>query len=224
MTVRGASAGGRAWHRRPGALLLLIALVAGAAAFQYVGRNAAGDHGPLRFVVQAEPRPLPPLAFVDGDGKAVDLAQRRGKVVLLNIWATWCAPCRREMPSLDRLQASLGGDGFEVVALSIDQGAGGLAAVKAFYAELGLRHLRVLSRRCRTVGLRAWRRRRSRHLPGRPRGSRSRPARRPGRMGRCRGRVPDPPSPRRGRSALKRGRGAGGTRCSGRRPPPSPPR
>ena len=143
MTVRGASAGGRAWHRRPGALLLLIALVAGAAAFQYVGRNAAGDHGPLRFVVQAEPRPLPPLAFVDGDGKAVDLAQRRGKVVLLNIWATWCAPCRREMPSLDRLQASLGGDGFEVVALSIDQGAGGLAAVKAFYAELGLRHLRV---------------------------------------------------------------------------------
>jgi thiol-disulfide isomerase/thioredoxin len=66
----------------------------------------------------------------------MSLADFRGKVVLLNIWATWCAPCRREMPTLDRLQAQLGGSDFEVVALSIDRK--GLPVVKEFYAEIGL--------------------------------------------------------------------------------------
>jgi thiol-disulfide isomerase/thioredoxin len=136
------SAGRAAGQRRRAPLLLLVALVAGAALFQYLGRGAGSD-GPLRFVVQAEPRALPALRFVDGDGKAMDLSRQRGKVVLLNIWATWCAPCRREMPSLDRLQAALGSDRFEVVALSIDLGPGGLGAARAFYGELGLRHLRL---------------------------------------------------------------------------------
>lgn len=123
-------------------LLLLVALVAGAALLQYLGRGAA-DEGPLRFVMQAEPRELPPLRFVDADGKATNLAQLRGHVVLLNIWATWCPPCRKEMPSLDRLQGSLGGEGLHVVALSIDKGDAALPAIKAFYASLGLQHLRV---------------------------------------------------------------------------------
>jgi len=132
----------RSRRRRTGPLLLLMALVAGAALFQYVGRGA-GSEGPLRFVVQAEPRPLPPLGFQDGDGNATDLAQLRGNVVLLNVWATWCPPCRKEMPSLDRLQGQLAGEGLRVVALSIDKGAAGLPAVKAFYASLGIRNLRV---------------------------------------------------------------------------------
>ena len=61
------------------------------------------------FTLLEEPRPLPELRFVDGEGRALTIADFRGKLVLLNIWATWCVPCRREMPTLDRLQAKLGG-------------------------------------------------------------------------------------------------------------------
>jgi len=86
-------------------------------------------------------RPLPDLRFIDGAGKQRSLADFRGRVILLNLWATWCVPCRKEMPALDRLQSALGGPGFEVVALSIDQG--GIAAVKRFYEELDLRALRI---------------------------------------------------------------------------------
>jgi len=73
--------------------------------------------------------------------KAAKLANFHGKVVLLNLWATWCGPCREEMPTLDRLQAKLGGPDFEVVALSIDQE--GVAVVKDFYEELGLKALSI---------------------------------------------------------------------------------
>jgi len=88
-----------------------------------------------------QPRELPDLGFVDGDGRAASLADFRGRVVLLNLWATWCVPCRREMPALDRLQAKLGGAEFIVVPLSIDRG--GLPPVKRFYEELGLQALGV---------------------------------------------------------------------------------
>lgn len=73
------------------------------------------------FVARAEPQEVPALSFKDGSGAMRSLQDWKGKVVLLNLWATWCAPCRREMPSLDRLQAKLGGDAFEVVAVSIDK-------------------------------------------------------------------------------------------------------
>ncbi|MFQ5784936.1 MAG: TlpA family protein disulfide reductase [Alphaproteobacteria bacterium] len=95
----------------------------------------------FEFIPLDEPRSLPELRFVDGDGSALSLTDLRGRLVLLNIWATWCAPCRREMPTLDRLQAELGGADFEVVALSIDRQ--GVPAVKAFYQELGLEALRI---------------------------------------------------------------------------------
>jgi thiol-disulfide isomerase/thioredoxin len=94
---------------------------------------------PAGFAVHESPRPLPEIQFEDGQGEAMRLADFRGKVVLLNIWATWCAPCRREMPTLERLQAELGGPDFEVVALSIDRK--GLPVVKEFYDELGLQEL-----------------------------------------------------------------------------------
>ncbi len=87
------------------------------------------------------PRPVPPLAFSDQDGRALSLDSFRGKVVLLNLWATWCAPCVREMPALDRLQAALGGQHFDVVALSIDRN--GREAVEPFFARHALRHLQV---------------------------------------------------------------------------------
>lgn len=88
-----------------------------------------------------EPHALPELRFVNGDGATLTLADFSGKVVLLNIWATWCVPCRTEMPTLARLQTKLGGAGFEVVALSIDQG--GVAKVQAFYEEIGIHSLNV---------------------------------------------------------------------------------
>lgn len=93
----------------------------------------------MRF--HAEPKTLPGVAFEDGAGRKLSLAEFRGKLVLLNIWATWCTPCRKEMPALDRLQSQLGGPGFEVVALSIDRG--GALAVKSFYEELEIKELRV---------------------------------------------------------------------------------
>ncbi|SMH36570.1 TlpA family protein disulfide reductase [Azospirillum agricola] len=88
-----------------------------------------------------EPKPVPPLAFADGEGRRVDLSEFAGKLVLLNLWATWCGPCVKEMPALDRLQAQLGGDRFQVVALSLDRG--GKAAVEPFYQKTGLGNLAV---------------------------------------------------------------------------------
>jgi thiol-disulfide isomerase/thioredoxin len=70
--------------------------------------------------VAKSPLKLPNLAFADAAGKPVRLADFRGRTVLLNLWATWCVPCRKEMPALDALQGKLGGPGFEVVAVNID--------------------------------------------------------------------------------------------------------
>jgi thiol-disulfide isomerase/thioredoxin len=85
------------------------------------------------------PKPAPDLQFTDGDSKNRSLVDFQGKIILLNIWATWCVPCRKEMPTLDRLQAALGGPDFDVVTLSIDHK--GMEAVTAFYAEIGIQHL-----------------------------------------------------------------------------------
>ena len=93
------------------------------------------------FNIHPQPRVLPTLRFADEKGHAMTLQDFRGKVVLLNLWATWCPPCREEMPTLDRLQARLGGPGFEVVAVSIDRD--GLPAVQEFYLQTGIKQLRV---------------------------------------------------------------------------------
>lgn len=74
------------------------------------------------FVFKSQPEPLPDISFKDGSGKAMTLADFKGKTIVLNVWATWCGPCREEMPALDRLQDQLGGDDFQVVALSVDRG------------------------------------------------------------------------------------------------------
>jgi thiol-disulfide isomerase/thioredoxin len=88
-----------------------------------------------------EPTPAPELTFFDADGNEVALADFRGDVVVLNLWATWCAPCRREMPSLDRLQAELGEDGLKVIALSLDRGD--IVKVRDFFDELELANLAI---------------------------------------------------------------------------------
>lgn len=93
------------------------------------------------FAIHDKPEPLPELKFVREDGSPLTLEDFRGKVVLLNIWATWCVPCRREMPTLDRLQDNLGGPDFVVVALSIDRE--GVAVVKKFYDEITIKNLKI---------------------------------------------------------------------------------
>jgi thiol-disulfide isomerase/thioredoxin len=99
------------------------------------------EERPPPFPLLDAPIPVPEITFAGGDGTLRTLADYRGTVVLLNIWATWCIPCRTEMPTLDRLQGALGGSGFEVVALSIDRG--GPEVVKKFFGEIGIQHLNV---------------------------------------------------------------------------------
>jgi thiol-disulfide isomerase/thioredoxin len=79
------------------------------------------------------------LAFVGPDGQKRSLADFKGRAVLLNLWATWCVPCRSEMPTLDKLQASAGGPGFEVVAVNVDTAR--VERAGAFLDEIGASHL-----------------------------------------------------------------------------------
>lgn len=80
-------------------------------------------------------------AFADGDGAPVRIADFRGKAVVMNFWATWCAPCRAEMPSIDRLAGEMNGDDVQVLAVSTDRG--GRERIDAFFAEVGIRTLAV---------------------------------------------------------------------------------
>jgi thiol-disulfide isomerase/thioredoxin len=102
-------------------------------------RIASAQEPPKNFVFLDTPNPATAISFSDAEGRTRSVADFKGKVVLLNVWATWCVPCRTEMPALDRLQASLGGDGFQVVPVSIDRG--GLETIRKFYSDIGIRNL-----------------------------------------------------------------------------------
>lgn len=84
---------------------------------------------------------LAEISFVDASGAPKSLADFKGRAVLLNLWATWCAPCREEMPSLDRLQKQLGSDTFEVVALAVDRG--GTEAAGKFLKGINVKTLKL---------------------------------------------------------------------------------
>jgi thiol-disulfide isomerase/thioredoxin len=110
---------------------------AGAAAAQ---RIAPFVHGEVAAVSTSdEPRSIPTLAFKDASGATKTLADWRGRAVLFNLWATWCVPCRKEMPALDALQARLGGDHFDVVAVNID--TRNPEKPKAWFKEVGISRL-----------------------------------------------------------------------------------
>jgi len=90
-------------------------------AVELARRIAPLAHGEVAALTMATaPLRLPDLAFDDGGGQPKKLSDWRGRMVLVNLWATWCVPCRKEMPALDELQAKLGGTDFEVVAINID--------------------------------------------------------------------------------------------------------
>lgn len=100
-------------------------------------QHAGGDVA--AFAVSDEPIPLPVFEFAGRGGNKASTADFAGKTVLLNLWATWCAPCREEMPALDTLQAEFGSDAFQVLPVSIDRG--GPDKPLAFFEEIGISHL-----------------------------------------------------------------------------------
>lgn len=150
-----------AFSRNRGALALIALLALAGAGLLYVKGGAGGKkeasgacaaaaktatavkdlaRGEVAaMTIAGEPEPMPDLAFNGPDGQPRRLADFKGKTLLLNIWATWCAPCRAEMPALDRLQQQAGSDKFEVVAINVDTSR--LDRPKAFFEETGVKSL-----------------------------------------------------------------------------------
>jgi thiol-disulfide isomerase/thioredoxin len=113
------------------------ACAASSAAAQRIAPLAKGQLASLN--VSKSPKPATEIAFDGPSGEKLKLSEFRGKTVLLNLWATWCVPCRVEMPALDRLQGELGGKNFEVVAVNIDTAR--LERRKAFLDSVGVNKL-----------------------------------------------------------------------------------
>jgi thiol-disulfide isomerase/thioredoxin len=120
------------------------AAAACAPAVAAASRIAPLAHGEVAALTVARaPFRVPDLVFKDAQGHERKLSDWRGRTALLNLWATWCVPCRKEMPALDKLQAALGGDKFEVVTVNID--ARDPEKPLAFLKEAGVSHLAYFS-------------------------------------------------------------------------------
>ena len=131
-------------------LIIIMLVLMGGASFVYLtdGREgkptnaqseATSQTGLKNFVLQVPKRPIPDIVFQLNGDKEVGLEAFRGEVLVLNMWATWCAPCRKEMPQLDALQAHFNDKNVRVIALSLDRGKGDKP--REFLQELGVRHL-----------------------------------------------------------------------------------
>jgi thiol-disulfide isomerase/thioredoxin len=126
------------WGRTAAVLLLLVLPGAGAA----VEDGAVSVERPRlgEFIPNSPPIPAPTISLVDLAGNAVRLSDFAGKFVLINLWATWCEPCLREMPSLERMQSRLG-DNITILAISEDRG--GSKTVEPFITKLGLKSFKT---------------------------------------------------------------------------------
>jgi thiol-disulfide isomerase/thioredoxin len=124
--------------------LLYTALVLGAnaATADTAALEALRTGDMQKLVFHAEPVAAGTAVFTDADGAEHRLSDWKDKVVLLNFWATWCAPCRKEMPMLDALQTEFGGDDFEVVTLAT--GRNSVQGIRRFFEEVGVAHLPIL--------------------------------------------------------------------------------
>lgn len=130
------------------AVIVVIGAILAAATFavyMWSGLNDDDDSAKLggieNFIPAREVVAAPDVQFLDAAHNKLNLEAFSGKVVVLNLWATWCTPCIKEMPMLDRLQQQLESVGVVVVALSLD--SGGPEVVKAFYEEHGIEHLKI---------------------------------------------------------------------------------
>lgn len=132
-----------------GLMSVLAVLVAGLLLF-VKGEPSGGraDFAPFlkgelaTFAMADEDLAAPEVTFVDGEGQEKSLADYRGKIILLNLWATWCAPCLNEMPTLDRLKAEMASDDFDVLAVSVDRA--GVEKSREFLDRTGAQHLDLL--------------------------------------------------------------------------------
>jgi thiol-disulfide isomerase/thioredoxin len=149
----------KARNLKPAILIVALALIAGAFGVYLKGEgdgkveapaappaqdmvSKALATGPMTaFVVRSERKPVPDVSFTPENGQPTSLQAWKGRVVLVNLWATWCAPCRKEMPSLSALQGEMGSKDFEVVAISVDRK--GLEGSGAFLKEVGATALKL---------------------------------------------------------------------------------
>ncbi len=92
------------------------------------------------FVPSSQPFRAPIISLTDGDGHTLELSELRGKLVIVNLWATWCEPCLREMPSLERLQSRLG---ERIAVLAVSEDRGGNKTVEPFIAKLRLKSIKL---------------------------------------------------------------------------------
>ncbi|MBI2241626.1 MAG: TlpA family protein disulfide reductase [Magnetospirillum gryphiswaldense] len=132
------------------ALLILAAAAGALTAMLGSGRRLSYTEPPVNPSVSGklialpaeDKRPAPkPIAFTDSQGRAMTLDDVKGRVVLVNLWATWCPPCVAEMPDLDALQGKLGGKDFQVTAISLDRA--GRAIVERWFAQAGIKNLAI---------------------------------------------------------------------------------
>lgn len=126
------------WTVAAGLMFLLVAPALGTAD---EGETDMPDRTKLgEFVPSAQPYPAPAVSLTDTAGHSVELSELRGKLVIVNLWATWCGPCLREMPSLERLQSRLG---VRIAVLAVSEDRGGNKTVEPFIAKLGLKLVKI---------------------------------------------------------------------------------
>lgn len=136
--------------RRPAILLGLVLLLCTVPAGAYHEADEPSDGTVASFQPVEPPYPLPGVTFHDAAGRAVRLDDFAGQVVLLNLWATWCPPCVRELPALDRLAGRFGEAPFAVVTLALDQG--GALQAAPFFERLGIENLVLYVDPARGIG------------------------------------------------------------------------
>ncbi|MDR9394075.1 MAG: TlpA disulfide reductase family protein [Roseovarius sp.] len=124
---------------RSAVLYMALALGANAAFADIAALEALREGDMKKLTFHSAPKPVSETPFETVDGSSMTLDAYRGKIVLVNFWATWCAPCRKEMPMLSDLQRDLGGDAFEVVTLATGRNAP--PAMKKFFDEIGVDNL-----------------------------------------------------------------------------------
>ena len=117
------------------AIAVLLLLAAGS----FIPGPAVADSFARHFTPTNPPQPVPGIVFLDEKGTSLNLQDFRGRYILVNLWATWCGPCREELPALDALQNQFVLNRFSVLAIGED--STGLTAVRAYYKTHGIAHL-----------------------------------------------------------------------------------
>ncbi len=123
-------------------LYTALALGANAALADTAELEALREGSMKKLAFAAEPSEVPPISFTDAAGAEFALVDWQGKYVLVNFWATWCAPCRKELPALDALNRDFGGEGFEVVTIAT--GRNPVPGIERLFAEVGVESLPIL--------------------------------------------------------------------------------